>query len=138
MPLRQMDPFLDSHGPVAKLTFEIVVPHKSKYSMVGLSLSICFGLFGNYPVFLTQKFIILFLLHIVGFRNKFVDDIEVVKDKKDWGLFIDSCFTHCQTPFDISWNSQASPVLGNKVRLKSLNCPKVQNRKSLNCTTVKE
>ncbi|EEC71941.1 hypothetical protein OsI_04755 [Oryza sativa Indica Group] len=49
-----------------------------------------------------------------GFRNKFVDDIEVVKDKKDWGLFIDSCFTHCQTPFDISWNSQASPVLGNK------------------------
>ncbi|EAZ14457.1 hypothetical protein OsJ_04378 [Oryza sativa Japonica Group] len=50
-----------------------------------------------------------------GFRNKFVDDIEVVKDKKDWGLFIDSCFTHCQTPFDISWNSQASPVLGNKI-----------------------
>uniref|UniRef100_A0A0E0CBH1 Pectin acetylesterase n=1 Tax=Oryza meridionalis TaxID=40149 RepID=A0A0E0CBH1_9ORYZ len=49
-----------------------------------------------------------------GFRNKFVDNIEVVKDKKDWGLFIDSCFTHCQTPFDISWNSQASPVLGNK------------------------
>uniref|UniRef100_A0A0E0N647 Pectin acetylesterase n=1 Tax=Oryza rufipogon TaxID=4529 RepID=A0A0E0N647_ORYRU len=72
----QMDPFLDSHGPVAKLTFGIAVPHKSK--------------------------------------NKFVDDVEIVKDKKDWGLFIDSCFTHCQTPFNISWSSQASPVLGSK------------------------
>ncbi|BAD87540.1 putative pectinacetylesterase precursor [Oryza sativa Japonica Group] len=49
-----------------------------------------------------------------GFRNKFVDDVEIVKDKKDWGLFIDSCFTHCQTPFNISWSSQASPVLGSK------------------------
>uniref|UniRef100_A0A0E0JS20 Pectin acetylesterase n=1 Tax=Oryza punctata TaxID=4537 RepID=A0A0E0JS20_ORYPU len=49
-----------------------------------------------------------------GFRNKFVNDVEIVKDKKNWGLFIDSCFTHCQTPFNISWSSQASPVLGNK------------------------
>ncbi|KAG8054387.1 hypothetical protein GUJ93_ZPchr0001g30454 [Zizania palustris] len=49
-----------------------------------------------------------------GFRNKLVDDVEVVTDKKGWGLFIDSCFTHCQTPYNISWNSPASPVLGNK------------------------
>ncbi|KAF0917754.1 hypothetical protein E2562_021249, partial [Oryza meyeriana var. granulata] len=49
-----------------------------------------------------------------GFRKKFVDDVKVVKDKKDWGLFIDSCFIHCQTPYNISWSSQFSPVLGNK------------------------
>ncbi|KAG8054389.1 hypothetical protein GUJ93_ZPchr0001g33190 [Zizania palustris] len=49
-----------------------------------------------------------------GFRKKLVDDVEVVTDKKGWGLFIDSCFTHCQTPYNISWNSPASPELGNK------------------------
>ncbi|KAL5227150.1 hypothetical protein ABZP36_015415 [Zizania latifolia] len=49
-----------------------------------------------------------------GFRNKLVDDVEVLTDKKGWGLFIDSCFTHCQTPYNISWNSPASPALGNK------------------------
>jgi hypothetical protein len=45
--------------------------------------------------------------------------LKVAEDNKDWGLFIDSCFTHCQTPFDITWNSPISPRLGNKVRSKS-------------------
>ncbi|KQK19774.1 pectin acetylesterase 5 [Brachypodium distachyon] len=49
-----------------------------------------------------------------GFRETLVNDLKVVQDKEDWGLFIDSCFTHCQTPFRISWDSPISPRLQNK------------------------
>uniref|UniRef100_A0ACD5WQC8 Uncharacterized protein n=1 Tax=Avena sativa TaxID=4498 RepID=A0ACD5WQC8_AVESA len=49
-----------------------------------------------------------------GFRNAMVNDLKVVEDKEDWGMFIDSCFTHCQTIYGISWNSPISPRLGNK------------------------
>lgn len=49
-----------------------------------------------------------------GFRKTLVNELKVVQDKQDWGLFIDSCFTHCQTAYSISWNSQISPMLGNK------------------------
>ncbi|XP_035817808.1 pectin acetylesterase 5 isoform X3 [Zea mays] len=49
-----------------------------------------------------------------GFKKKLVSELKVAEDNKDWGLFIDSCFTHCQTPFDITWNSPISPRLGNK------------------------
>jgi hypothetical protein len=48
-----------------------------------------------------------------------VINLKVVEDKEDWGMFIDSCFTHCQTLYGTSWNSPISPRLGNKVwRLK--------------------
>ncbi|TVU36213.1 hypothetical protein EJB05_18137, partial [Eragrostis curvula] len=49
-----------------------------------------------------------------GFRKKIISKLQVAEEKKDWGLFIDSCFTHCQTPFRISWNSRISPRLDNK------------------------
>nr|CAB3475067.1 unnamed protein product [Digitaria exilis] len=49
-----------------------------------------------------------------GFRKKLVQDLKVAEGKSDWGLFIDSCFSHCQTPFNISWHSPISPRLGNK------------------------
>ncbi|KAM0831738.1 hypothetical protein ACQ4PT_065337 [Festuca glaucescens] len=49
-----------------------------------------------------------------GFKNTMVDALKVTGYKKDWGLFIDSCFTHCQTLSDVSWNSAVSPRLGNK------------------------
>ncbi|KAL6616270.1 hypothetical protein ACP70R_038540 [Stipagrostis hirtigluma subsp. patula] len=48
-----------------------------------------------------------------GLRKAIVDDLKVVEDKIDWGWFIDSCFTHCQTD-GIAWNSPISPRLGNK------------------------
>ncbi|KAM0921406.1 hypothetical protein ACQ4PT_006881 [Festuca glaucescens] len=49
-----------------------------------------------------------------GLRKTLIDDLKVVECKEDWGFFIDSCFTHCQTPFRISWDSPISPRLGNK------------------------
>jgi hypothetical protein len=51
----------------------------------------------------------------IGFKKTMVDALKVTGDKEDWGLFIDSCFTHCQTLSDVSWNSAVSPRLGNKV-----------------------
>ncbi|CAL4953293.1 unnamed protein product [Urochloa decumbens] len=53
-------------------------------------------------------------LRLHGFRKKLLDDLKVAQYKRDWGLFIDSCFNHCQTPFRISWHSRISLRLGNK------------------------
>ncbi|PUZ53559.1 hypothetical protein GQ55_5G061100 [Panicum hallii var. hallii] len=49
-----------------------------------------------------------------GFRKKLVSKLKVAEDKRNWGLFIDSCFTHCQTPFNISWHSPISPRLDDR------------------------
>jgi hypothetical protein len=51
----------------------------------------------------------------IGFRNTMVTNLKVLKEKEDWGMFIDSCFTHCQTLSSMSWNSPTSPRHGNKV-----------------------
>jgi hypothetical protein len=51
----------------------------------------------------------------IGFRNTMLSSLKVVQDKEDWGMFIDSCFTHCQTLSSMAWNSPTSPMLGNKV-----------------------
>ncbi|KAM0831740.1 hypothetical protein ACQ4PT_065339 [Festuca glaucescens] len=58
------------------------------------------------------------ILH--GFRNAMVNDLKVVQEKEDWGMFIDSCFTHCQALYGISWNSPISPKLGNKTIAKAV------------------
>ncbi|KAF8664086.1 hypothetical protein HU200_054997 [Digitaria exilis] len=63
----------------------------------------------------------IFILHVAGFKRKLVSELKVAENNKNWGLFIDSCFTHCQTPFTISWHSPISPRLGNKVSFESLN-----------------
>ncbi|KAK3164480.1 hypothetical protein QOZ80_1AG0019380 [Eleusine coracana subsp. coracana] len=49
-----------------------------------------------------------------GFRNAMLDELKTVEGNMGWDWFIDSCFTHCQTVYDISWNSPVSPRLGNK------------------------
>ncbi|CAL4953299.1 unnamed protein product [Urochloa decumbens] len=49
-----------------------------------------------------------------GFRSKLIRELKVAEGKRDWGLFIDSCFTHCQTQWNGSWHSSTSPRLGNK------------------------
>ncbi|CAD6228780.1 unnamed protein product [Miscanthus lutarioriparius] len=54
------------------------------------------------------------ILAMNGFREKMVEDLKVAQHKRGWGLFIDSCFNHCQTPFRITWHSPISLRLGNK------------------------
>jgi O-palmitoleoyl-L-serine hydrolase len=41
--------------------------------------------------------------------------LKVVEGNMQWGWFIDSCFVHGQTLYDITWASPVSPRLGNKV-----------------------
>ncbi|PUZ53563.1 hypothetical protein GQ55_5G061500 [Panicum hallii var. hallii] len=55
-----------------------------------------------------------------GFRRKLVHELNAAEGKRDWGLFIDSCFTHCQTHFNSSWHSPTSPRLGNKTIAESV------------------
>ncbi|CAD6235538.1 unnamed protein product [Miscanthus lutarioriparius] len=49
-----------------------------------------------------------------GFRREFIRELKVAEGERDWGLFIDSCYTHCQTQSSDSWHSPTSPRLGNQ------------------------
>jgi hypothetical protein len=57
----------------------------------------------------------ILLVRVVGFRKGFLEALKVAQYKSNWGLFIDSCFNHCQTPFRITWHSPISLRLSNKV-----------------------
>uniref|UniRef100_A0A452XMY0 Pectin acetylesterase n=1 Tax=Aegilops tauschii subsp. strangulata TaxID=200361 RepID=A0A452XMY0_AEGTS len=50
-----------------------------------------------------------------GFREELHDAMREIKQKKDWGIFIDSCFIHCQTLNSVTWHSPSSPRVNNKV-----------------------
>ncbi|XP_020087193.1 pectin acetylesterase 5-like isoform X1 [Ananas comosus] len=49
-----------------------------------------------------------------GFREDLLDALSEVKKKREWGMFIDSCFVHCQTSTNITWHSPSSPRLNDK------------------------
>ncbi|XP_066315562.1 pectin acetylesterase 5-like isoform X2 [Miscanthus floridulus] len=49
-----------------------------------------------------------------GFRRELIRELKVAEGERDWGLFIDSCYTHCQTQSSDSWHSPTSPRLGNQ------------------------
>eukprot|EP00268_Persea_americana_P026613 TRINITY_DN2606_c0_g2_i4.p1 TRINITY_DN2606_c0_g2~~TRINITY_DN2606_c0_g2_i4.p1 ORF type:complete len:179 (+),score=15.42 TRINITY_DN2606_c0_g2_i4:200-736(+) len=49
-----------------------------------------------------------------GFRNAMLDALSLFQHKKDWGLFISSCFIHCQTWMTSTWHSPHSPRINNK------------------------
>jgi O-palmitoleoyl-L-serine hydrolase len=48
-------------------------------------------------------------------RTALLNDMRDVTDKKDWGVFVNSCFVHCQSLKDYLWNSSDSPQINNKV-----------------------
>ncbi|KAF3330514.1 pectin acetylesterase 5-like protein [Carex littledalei] len=49
-----------------------------------------------------------------GMRTALLDGIRGVTEKKDWGIFVDSCFIHCQSLKDYLWHSPNSPRINNK------------------------
>ncbi|XP_066311572.1 pectin acetylesterase 5-like [Miscanthus floridulus] len=49
-----------------------------------------------------------------GFRREFIRELKVAEGERDWGLFIDSRYTHCQTQSSDSWHSPTSPWLANQ------------------------
>lgn len=50
-----------------------------------------------------------------GFRNQVLKAVRGFSVSKQNGLFINSCFAHCQTERQDTWFADDSPVVGNKV-----------------------
>ncbi|XP_058077761.1 pectin acetylesterase 12-like [Magnolia sinica] len=49
-----------------------------------------------------------------GFRNQMLNALKGFSVPKKNGLFINSCFAHCQTERQDTWFADDSPILGNK------------------------
>ncbi|KAF9669791.1 hypothetical protein SADUNF_Sadunf13G0001100 [Salix dunnii] len=49
-----------------------------------------------------------------GFRNEMLNAIKGFSNSRQNGLFINSCFAHCQSERQDTWFADNSPVLGNK------------------------
>lgn len=49
-----------------------------------------------------------------GFRTKMLDALSEFHKNKNGGMFINSCFTHCQTHSNITWHSPTSPKINNR------------------------
>lgn len=70
------------------------------------------------------------------FRNQMLNGVKVFSKSNENGLFINSCFAHCQSERQDTWYSDDSPRIGNKgiaksvgdwyfdrVALKAIDCP---------------
>lgn len=47
-------------------------------------------------------------------RTRMLNALQVFNGSRSGGMFINSCFTHCQTEMQVTWFSAASPRLNNK------------------------
>ncbi|XP_015874830.3 pectin acetylesterase 12 [Ziziphus jujuba] len=54
------------------------------------------------------------LKFLQGFRNQMLNSIKQFSVSRQNGLFINSCFAHCQSERQDTWFADNSPVLGNK------------------------
>lgn len=52
-----------------------------------------------------------------GFRNQMLNAIKMFSLSRQNGLFINSCFAHCQSERQDTWFGNNSPRLANKVNL---------------------
>ena len=55
-----------------------------------------------------------------GFRNQMLDSVRGFSASRQNGVFINSCFAHCQSERQDTWYANNSPRLGNKVRVQQL------------------
>jgi hypothetical protein len=65
-----------------------------------------------------MKFLSIFIethCAITGFRDHFLEALEEQGNSSTRGLFINSCFVHCQTEIQEIWFAPGSPALGDKV-----------------------
>ncbi|XP_074564211.1 pectin acetylesterase 5-like isoform X1 [Curcuma longa] len=49
-----------------------------------------------------------------GFRDAMLSSLSEFKQKKNGGMFINSCFVHCQSLYNQTWHSPNSPRINNK------------------------
>nr|DAD32911.1 TPA_asm: hypothetical protein HUJ06_011762 [Nelumbo nucifera] len=64
-----------------------------------------------------------------GFRNQMLNAIKGFSMSRKNGLFINSCFAHCQTERQDTWFADDSPLIGNKVSPMRLTVFVMQNIK---------
>uniref|UniRef100_A0A0A8XW89 Pectin acetylesterase n=1 Tax=Arundo donax TaxID=35708 RepID=A0A0A8XW89_ARUDO len=50
-----------------------------------------------------------------GFRKELLDAISEFKNRRDWGMFIDSCFIHCQSMNALTWHSPSAARINKTV-----------------------
>jgi len=55
------------------------------------------------------------MINITGYRTSMLNALSEFQRKKDAGMFVNSCYIHCQTFKDITWHSPTSPRIKNKV-----------------------
>ncbi|OAP04081.1 hypothetical protein AXX17_AT3G09070 [Arabidopsis thaliana] len=55
-----------------------------------------------------------------GFRSSMMTAIGEFHQNKDGGMFIDSCYAHCQTVMSVTWHSLTSPRIENKTIAESV------------------
>ncbi|KAL6622999.1 hypothetical protein ACP70R_032878 [Stipagrostis hirtigluma subsp. patula] len=49
-----------------------------------------------------------------GLRKALLEAISEFKNKRDWGMFINSCFIHCQSTENVTWHSPSAARINNK------------------------
>ncbi|KAK6943664.1 Pectinacetylesterase/NOTUM [Dillenia turbinata] len=54
------------------------------------------------------------------FRNFLPEKLSEFLQNKEGGMFINSCFAHCQTWLADTWHSQSSPKIQNKIIAESV------------------
>lgn len=62
---------------------------------------------------------LMMLSYLTGFRNQMLRAVRGFSNLKKNGLFINSCFAHCQTERQDTWFADDSPVIHKKVTTSS-------------------
>ncbi|KAM5560862.1 pectin acetylesterase 10-like [Rosa sericea] len=60
-------------------------------------------------------------LHILqGFRSQMLQALKPFSKSNQNGMFIDSCYAHCQSQFQLTWYAANSTIIGNKTISQSV------------------
>ena len=62
----------------------------------------------------------MFVIFGTDFRDEFLSALPKPEQSPKIGMFIDSCFAHCQSGAQDSWNADGSPSIQKMVRLAVL------------------
>lgn len=54
------------------------------------------------------------------YRGSLLKAVNEFQQRKEIGMFIDSCFVHCQTEMDVTWHSPNSPKINDKTIAESV------------------
>ncbi|RZB52539.1 Pectin acetylesterase 5 isoform B [Glycine soja] len=52
-----------------------------------------------------------------SYRGSLLKAVNEFQQRKEIGMFIDSCFVHCQTEMEVTWHSPNSPKINDKVTI---------------------